>query len=283
MKILITGSTGFIGRNLKEYFQERYDDLHCPKRLDLNLLDAQAVYDYIIPKHFDVVIHCAVTLASVEQNLKMYFNVERCASSFGKMICLGSGAEYDMRYYVPKMKEEYFGAHVPAEIYGFSKYVIAKDIESRHRNLFNLRGFGIYGKYEDYTHRFISNNICRVLSGCDISIRRNMVFDYVYVKDLARIVEMFVQKAPAERSYNICNRNPLDLLTYAKIIQKVDGRDVPIVIKAEGNNPEYSGDNTRFTREFGEFSFTPAEEAVKELYQWYKESSGIAFDPALFA
>jgi GDP-L-fucose synthase len=117
MKILITGTNGFIGRNLKEYFQKRYDDIYCPKRQDLNLLDSHAVYEHLTKNEFDVIVHCGVTLLSVEQNLKMYFNIERCSSSFGKMLCIGSGAEYDMKNYIPKMKEEYFGKHIPSDIY----------------------------------------------------------------------------------------------------------------------------------------------------------------------
>ena len=59
------------------------------------------------------------------------------------------------------MRESYFGRHIPTDIYGFSKYVIAKDIESVRRNIYNLRVFGIFGKYEDYKRRVISNNICQ--------------------------------------------------------------------------------------------------------------------------
>ena len=43
MKILITGTNGFIGRNLKEYFQDRYENVYCPKRGQLNLLNAKDV------------------------------------------------------------------------------------------------------------------------------------------------------------------------------------------------------------------------------------------------
>ena len=43
MKILITGTNGFIGRNFKEYFQEKYDKLSAPKRDELNLLDSSSV------------------------------------------------------------------------------------------------------------------------------------------------------------------------------------------------------------------------------------------------
>ena len=81
MKILITGTNGFIGHNLKDYFGTIYSDLHCPKRADLNLLDASAVSKYLTKNKFDVIIHCAVTLSSVEQNLKMYFHLEKCSNT----------------------------------------------------------------------------------------------------------------------------------------------------------------------------------------------------------
>lgn len=277
-KIFITGATGFIGRNLKEYFQARDYDLYCPTHQELDLLDSQAVYEYITNQRFDVIMHCAVTLLSVEQNLKMYFNIERCSQSFGKMLSVGSGAEYDLNNYIPKMKEEYFGKHIPVDIYGFSKYVIAKNIEDRHRNIYNLRVFGIYGKYEDYGRRFISNNICRVLSGLNLSINRNMFFDYLYIDDFSRIVELFINQDAAKRSYNICTGKSVNLLTLAKIIKQIDGRDLAINIKEEGLSPEYTGDNTLFLQEFGGFNFTQPEKSIEQLYNWYKDLSGMAFN-----
>ena len=280
MKTLITGTNGFVGRNLREHFLSREKDLHCPRRQELNLLDSPAVHDYVKEHGFDVVIHCGVTLSSVEENLKMYFNLERCSAHFGKMVCVGSGAEYDRANYLPKMKEDYFGSHLPQDIYGFSKYVIAKDIESTPRNIYNLRVFGIYGKYEDYRRRFISNNIYRLLCGLDISINRNMYFDYLYVDDFSRIMELFLSKDPNRRSYNVCTGTSVDLLTLAQIIRDIDGRAKPITVKNEGLNPEYTGDNALFVGEFGEFDFTPPETAVRELYTWYKDAGEVTIDPA---
>ena len=74
MKILITGTNGFVGRNLKEYFQKKYDDLYCPKRGELDLLDTKKVHEYLVKNAFDVVVHCAVTLLSVEQKLQCTFS-----------------------------------------------------------------------------------------------------------------------------------------------------------------------------------------------------------------
>ena len=281
MKILITGSNGFVGRNLEAYFATGPHELHCPKRQELNLLDCNAVWEYVTRGAFDVVIHCGVTLSSVEENLKMYFHLERCNGSFGKLFCVGSGAEYDRTHYRPRMKEDYFGVHIPQDMYGFSKYVIAKDIESRHRNIYNLRVFGIYGKYEDFKRRFISNNIYRLLCDMDISINRNVYFDYLYVSDFCRIVEMLLDKAPKHRSYNVCNGTPVDLLTLAEIIRNVDGREKPITVKEDGLGPEYTGNNFLLLNEFGPFSFTPHEIAVKEMYHWYRDEGEIKIDPTL--
>ena len=282
MKILITGTNGFIGRNLKEYFQDRYEKIFFPKRMELNLLDAKAVSSYLKVNSFDIIVHCGVTLTSVEENLKMYFNIERCSQNFGKMICIGSGAEYDMKNYIPKMKEDYFGKHIPSDLYGFSKYVIAKDIESLHRNIYNLRVFGIYGKYEDYKRRFISNNICRSLCNLNISINKNMYFDYLYVDDFSKIVEIFIKNNATKRSYNICTGKTIDFISLAKIINDIDRRKLPINVKEDGLNSEYSGNNDLFMNEFKKVEFTPPEKAINELYLWYKDSSKILFNSSMF-
>ena len=283
MKMLITGSNGFVGKNLAEFFQKRYENVFCPKRAELNLVDAQAVRDYLVAHQFDVVIHAAVTTTSVEQNLQMYFGLERCSGSFGRMLSIGSGAEYDLRHYVPKMKEEYFGTHIPTDIYGFSKYVMARDIEKLPRNIVNLRVFGIYGRHENYKRRFISNNICRVLSGLDIAVNRNVAFDYLYITDFLAITEWFMRAEPKCRSYNICTGNSVDLLTLANLIRKIDGGNRIITIKKDGMNPEYTGDNTRFLSEFGDYPFIDHETAVRDLYHWYEDPVNYTPNPAEFS
>ena len=278
MKILVTGTNGFVGKNLKDYLSHYSEDLYTPKRQELNLLDSDSVQDYLKKHSFDVVIHCGVNIHSVEENLKMFFNIERCSNLFGRLLVVGSGAEYDMRNYHPGMKEDYFLENIPTDIYGFSKYVIAKDIEINPRNIYNLRVFGIFGKYEDHTRRFISNNICRVLCGLDISMNKNMLFDYLYVDDFSKIIKMFLDNSPTHRSYNICAEKSIDLLSIAKIIQMVDGNKISINVKEEGLNPEYSGNNSLFINEFGNFNYTPLKQAIEELYSWYSNKNNIVLD-----
>ena len=86
-----------------------------------------------------------------------------------------------------KIKENNFGKILPGDEYGKAKYFASEYIVA-HPNIVNLRCFGVFGKYEDYTMRFISNAICLSLAGQPIIVRQNAVFEYIYINDLAKII-----------------------------------------------------------------------------------------------
>ena len=274
MVVAVLGANGFIGKNIVEYFGAKvHYKVLAPKRVELDLLDTKAVEEYFKEHTPDFVVHSAVNIHSLEQNLQIYFNIERCAKYYKKLITIGSGAEYDMRHYVPMMREDYFSTFIPADTYGLSKYVASKDIECSEKNSVNLRVLGIFGKYEDYSRRFISNNICKALCGDTISLYQNMKFDFLYIKDFLRILEFFLNHEVKYKNYNVCTSRPVELLELAKIIHAVHGdENIKIVVKEEGMKPEYSADNSRLLAEMGEFEFTEFDTAISELYTWYRTS-----------
>lgn len=278
--ILITGTSGFIGRHLAEYFNNwRCYNIFVPKRYDLNLLESESVRQYIIEKEIDIVIHCATVnpLRSpneiedlTERNLRMFFNFEKCSNCYDKMIYFGSGAEYDMNHYIPLMQESYFGTYIPDDAYGFSKYVMSRVVELS-KNIYDLRLFGVYGKYEEWNRRFISNNICKSLKGLPMTINKNMNFDYLYIDDLCKILEWFIEHTPKYHHYNVCTSQVIDLFSLAKMINEVSGIEREIIIREEGMKTEYSGDNSRLITECGNFQFADKKETIQTLWEYYKE------------
>ena len=145
-----------------------------------------------------------------------------------------------------------------------------------------MRVFGIFGKYEDYRRRFISNNICRLLAGLDISINTNSHFDYIYVNDFMKILDTFITCNVKFTTYNICRGKTVDLLSLAQTIKDIHAGNAPINVQNEGFKPEYSGDNSRFLEEYGHFNFQEFSESIKELYDWYKCESGLKFVDTMF-
>ena len=278
MKILITGGSGFIARNLFEQLNNEYTVLSLNSK-ELNLLDSSKVFDCIKSNKFDVIIHTATYDAApkhstkdpskvLENNLKMFFNIARCKDYFGRMIYFGSGAEYGREYWIPKMKESYFDEHIPSDQYGLSKYIMTKYALSNN-NIYNLRLFAVYGKYEDWRYRFISNACCKAVLNLPITVNQNKVFDFLYIDDLIKIVKWFIDNKPQKKVYNVCTGNVIDFKTLAEKILKISGKHLDIVIKDESHDIEYSGDNSLLLSELDDFRFTPIDEAIKALYYWY--------------
>ena len=279
-KILLTGSSGFIGKNLKENWSDKYN-IYCPKRSELDLLETQCVQNYLDRHQFDIVIHTAntnifqninITESEIlNNNLKMFFNLERCRNLYGRMYYFGSGAEYDMEHYIPDMKEEYFGTYIPKDPYGFSKYVMSKTCE-QNNNIYDLRLFGVYGKYEEWERRFISNAICRALKGKNITIQKNIYFDYIWVNDLCCIMEWFVENVPSYKHYNVCRGKKIDLYSIACKIREILNIDCDIVVGETGWKKEYTGDNKRLLNEIGDFQFSGIDETIYDLYEYYRSN-----------
>lgn len=280
--ILLTGGSGFIGRNIHESFLVDKYNVLSPSSLELNVADEKSVADYLHKHTVDVVIHAAVKPSHRNAkdfsnifyiNTRMFFNLERYKEHFEKILVIGSGAIYDNRNYQPKMKEDSWKEHIPVDEHGYCKYVCEKVI-AHCSNIYDLRVFGIFGKYEDYAIRFISNAICKVLFDLPISIKQNRKFDYLYVNDFMPILDWFVQNEPKYQAYNITPDFSISLYDLAVIVREVAGKPLhPIVISQEGMGLEYSGDNSRLKSEF-DLNLTPLALAIRDLYIWYSGNKG---------
>ena len=278
MKILVTGGNGFIARNLLEQPAEG-DEMIGVNRQDLDLMNADQVFSYLKETHFDIVIHTATydaapkhstkdTRKVLENNLRMFFNLARAQDHYGKMIFFGSGAEFGRENWQPKMKEDYFDQHVPVDPYGYSKYLMTLCARSS-RNIYNLRLFGVFGEYDDWRTRFISNACCHAAFGLPIRIDQNRSMDFLYIHDLIRIIHGFIKAWPSKKDYNVCSGQSLDLKTIAERIVEMSGQDLAIHIKNPGSGMEYSGDNSALLAEMPNLRLTPFTTALKELYGWY--------------
>lgn len=276
-RLLITGSNGFMGRNLCEQLASRYEIL-APKRRELDLLDDEAVRRYLREHPVDTVVHSATTpghrnavpVADLAvRNLRMFFNLARNSDCFGKLLHVGSGAEFDMRHYTPRMREEDFDRHVPVDEHGLSKYVITKYAEAARENIVNLRPFGVFGRYEDWEIRFPSNAICKALHDRSITIRQNRRFDYLFIDDFTSVVEHFIEHEARHRVYNVTPDETVELKMIAETVREIADKRLDIVIAEPGMGLEYSGDNGRLRSEIPGLRFTPMREALRRLYGWY--------------
>lgn len=281
MKILITGSTGFVGRNVKEYLQKNmYYDIYAPNSKELDCLDEQAVKKYLQDNSFDIIFHFAVYGDGIdkskdgtkilEYNLRIFLNFARYSNLYGKMIYTGSGAEYDKRFSIHMVKEE-LGNTLPTDAYGLMKYTIGQIIE-KSDNIYNLRLFGIFGPYEYWKTKFISNICCKAIKGLPLSVRKDCLFDYLWIDDFCRMLINFIElESPRYHTYNAVSGRPISLSKLAETVNRISGKNLPIFICQAGMANEYTADNTRIMREMPDFQYTEIEQSIRELYTYYRE------------
>lgn len=276
--ILLTGSGGFIGKHLKEYFKEY--NLFAPRSFQLNLLDNVETAKYLKENNIEFIIHCAscgvritpdATLEDVAKpNMEMFNNL---AKSELPMITIGSGAEYDKSRPLVNIKEEDFGKSIPKDPYGYSKYLISKEIEKRD-NILNLRLFGIYGFGEDKS-RVTSCIINDNLAHRPVTLNQNVVFDFIWIEDFCRIVEYFITHPTKEKFINICPTKSVEIVNLANIVNEFSDYKSEIIVKNQGLNLEYTGNNKRLLNIIPDFEFTSYEDGMKEFYMEVRNTRAI--------
>ena len=271
MKILLTGGSGFIGRNILEQLEGRHEVI-SPSQEEADFTDYGASARFFETHKFDAVI-CAPAKRADERDamdgLLAYATLTKCAAESGvkRLITLGSGGEYDSSRPLCEVGEEEFGKCIPRDEAAFPGY-LENFITQPGLKVYNLRCFGVFGKHEDYASSFISNAICRALCGYSIALKQDKVVSCLYVEDLAQIAESFLTEDFKHRDYNVASHEKWSLLDIARLVRKICGKDIGIDLANETKGPEYTGCNGRLCSELS-FAFTPMVDAVKMLHDWY--------------
>jgi GDP-L-fucose synthase len=277
MRILLTGAgpRGFIGRSIKPQLQQRYE-LFTPSSKELDLCDYDALARYLDKNQIEAVIHGAAQSViytgpedALKHDLQMFYNLDKLSDCVEKVLFFGSGAAFDKRLPINNVREEEIGRAVPEWYYALEKYIMTLHARNS-RNLYDLRLFGIFGPYEQWQRKFISNLCCKAIYDLPLTIRQNCLFDFLYIEDLPPIVIWFLEHTPLYHDYNVCTGQPIDLVSIAKIVRDVSGKDLPIVVAKEGWNLPYTADNSRLRMEMGSLQLHSMRQAVEELYDYYQ-------------
>ncbi len=253
MNILITGGNGFIATNIYKTIKNKHN-VYLTSRKTLDVLNKDQVDNFFDDHQIDIVIHTAVSGGNRTQednthtlvnNLLMFDNLVKNKHKFGYLIHFGSGAEFDRRTDISSAKEN--DESCPFDYYGLSKKIIKREID-KLENFYNLRIFGCFGQDEPDT-RFVKSAVRSVKEGKPIEIHQNRYMDFIYIEDLCKVVEHYIENISKKRlakDINLCYNSNKSLLEIANKINKLMGKSFENVsIKQSGYHTEYTGDGQK--------------------------------------
>jgi len=270
VRILLTGGSGFLGRHVLEALGQDLT-VFAPAHAAFDVTDDAQVDRMLREGHFDAIIHAAVQGGPtvLESTLRGYWNLSRNAKRVGRILYFGSGAEYGKHRDLIKVNEEKIGEEIPRDAYGFAK-LLCNAMCRQSANVINLRLFGVYGIHEGYAAKFISNTVAKAVSGLPIVIRQNVVFDYLWIGDLMRLLRGFLQSDRTVADLNVTPTLPVSLTEIVSVVLREAQQAPEFEIETAGLNFEYTGDNSRLIQLFPGFTFTSLEEGVRQLLSHYR-------------
>jgi nucleoside-diphosphate-sugar epimerase len=270
--ILLTGASGFTGRHLHEALRDRYT-IVAPSHAELDVTDAAQVDAAFANGRFDAVIHAAVQGGPtvMATTLRGYWNIARNAHRVSRVLYFGSGAEYGKHRDLVNVREETIGEEVPHDDYGMAK-LVCNTLCRASDNIVNLRIFGLFGPYEGYLLKFISNAVAKTLRGIPLTIRQDVVFDYLWIGDLARLMPAFLEGERLFADLTVTPTEPVSLRAIAGMVLRAAGGAADVAIETPGMNFQYTGDNARLLQLQPGFRFTSMEEAIGLLVAYYRKN-----------
>lgn len=272
MNILLTGGTGFIGKNLYEGLKGEYK-IFAPRHSELEIADYDAVRKYIIKNKIKVVIHTAVKGGDLvlENILRMFLSIYNNLDLLDRFINFGSGAEYAKTRDLKKVKETELGKFIPQDNYGLGKLICSK-LSEGNRKITTILPFGIFGPGEDYRVKFIANSIVKNLLGLPIKIKQDVIFDYLYIKDLIPIMKFFLKNQKISGDFNISTTKSISLYRIAELINRNSKKPSKVTVVNKNLNFQYTGSNKKLLHTIPHLKITSYEDSIKDFFNYFKQN-----------
>lgn len=230
LKILLTGASGFLGKNIEPILSEKYEVIGVGSEWDLRSIENAG--NLIMSCYPDIIIHAAGTVGGIlankenpgkfmYDNLAMGMNMIEMARQFriSKFILLGTVCSYPKYTPVPFIEDQLWNGY-PEETnapYGIAKKALMKLIETYNQqyglNGVNLIPVNMYGPHDHFN--LTSSHVIPALilkfynaikNGDDIVIlwgTGNASREFFYAPDLADALILAIEKDIGPEPINI--------------------------------------------------------------------------------
>ena len=295
MNVLITGSSGFLGKHVADTFIQNgykvYGISRAPVLASYNqyavdINDFDTINRIVSERDINIIVHTAgkPVVQDCERNPYDAYKVNGLGTSsileaarlnrVSKVISIETDKVYGYQEVIPTNEN---AIPNPGSPYEFSKY-LATEFAKFYRDYYDLdvisvRPANLYGPFDFSTSRIIPRALDNLKRGKGIRLydtALNMKRDFVYVKDATKAIYQLATTQCSSNIYNISANEPITIKDLADKIVNTLGINIPheIVEKKDlyTEIPLQEIDGDLLTKEFN-FEYTPFEDAIKETWE----------------
>jgi nucleoside-diphosphate-sugar epimerase len=304
MKILLTGSTGMVGRNILENKDISKFDLLTPSSKEVNLLDYAEVDKYIKIHNPTFIIHTAGKVGGIQaniahpvsflvDNLDMGRNIIMAAKNNGvkNLINLSSSCMYPRDAINPLSEDLILKGELEPTNEGYAlakimssrlcEYISKEDDSFNFKTIIPCNLYGRHDKFESKHSHMIPAVVKKIhdaksegLSTIDVWGDGTARREFMYAGDLADFIIYAIQNfSKMPQNINVGLGRDYTINEYYQIIAKVigyEGKFIHDLTKPIGMKQKLI-DDTKLL-EFGWRYKTTLEEGIENIYNFYKQT-----------
>ena len=224
MRILLTGGSGLVGRNVKEHRKASSHILLSPNREELDLTNKNNIKSWLKENSPEMIIHAAGLVGGIQanisnpsqflvKNIEIGCNIISEAAKIGiqNIINLGSSCMYPKNAFNPLEEQSILNGSLETTNEGYALAKIATQRlcdylikEDKSRNYVTLIPCNLYGKYDNYD-RFSSHLIASIIVKLHEAKIKSMESvevwgngkakrEFMYVEDMADSIWFAIEK-----------------------------------------------------------------------------------------
>jgi len=300
-RILLTGSTGFVGKNVLPVLKQDFDVRTVPPEIDLRTQTMTC--DLLKHVRPDVVVHLAGNVGGIGANKEnpgrfMYDNLimgtnlihQAMFQGIRKFVMVGTVCAYPKLTPTP-FKEESLWDGYPEETnapYGIAKKTLMKLLETYHEqyglNGVNLVPVNMYGPHDHFnltsSHVIpalilkIDNAIKSGARSVDVWGTGNASREFLYAGDFAKAIQAAVITDVSPEPINIGTGSEITISALVRKIAETMGYDGEIKFQPQfpDGQPKRRLDTSRAADRLGFVATTPLDDGLKQTIQWFKDT-----------
>ena len=300
MKILLTGATGFLGKNLKPILTQSHDVFGIGSDWDLRNQDQchQLLADF--QSDTDVIIHAAGTVGGIGANKEnpgrfMYDNLimganlihEAMKQKGSKFILLGTVCSYPKYTPIPFEEKDIWNGY-PEETnapYGIAKKTLMRLLESYHEQYgmggVNLIPVNMYGPHDHFnltSSHVIPALILKFYNAMKEGQRQVTIWgtgeasrEFLYAPDCAEAIRLAIEKDVTPEHINLGTGKEIKIKELVSEIGEQMGFEGDIVYdhsKPDGQ-PRRCLDTQRAEERLGFVAKTDFKDGLKQTIEWF--------------